>query len=62
MTVRVDTLDALLAAGSPSRVAPTIRLMTAAATDRLLNWWQQRSALSMSSDWMHEYKVSRRDD
>ena len=61
MTVRVDTLDAILT-GSPSRVIPALRTLSSAALERVAEWWQQRSALVMSDEWMQEYRWSRRDD
>jgi hypothetical protein len=60
MTVRVDTLDAILT-GSPSRVAPVLRSLSTAVLKRLSDWWEQRSALVMSDEWMQEYRWSSRD-
>ena len=60
MTVRVDTLDAILT-GSPSRVLPILRTLSAGAVERLSAWWQERSALVMSDEWIHEYRWSSRD-
>ena len=60
MTVRVDTLDAILT-GSSSRALPALRRLTEAASTRLREWWQRRSAMVMSDEWMHEYRWSSRD-
>jgi hypothetical protein len=60
MTVRVDTLDAILT-GSPSRVVPILRQLSSGVITRLSAWWQERSALVMSDEWMHEYRWSSRD-
>jgi hypothetical protein len=60
MTVRVDTLEAVLI-GSSSRILPTLRSLSTAASERLATWWQQRSALVMSDEWMQEYRWSSRD-
>ena len=60
MTVRVDTLDAILT-GSSSRVVPALRRLSDAAALRLTEWWRQRSAMVMSNEWMHEYRLSNRD-
>ena len=60
MTVRVDTLDAILT-GSPSRVLPLLRTLSAKALDRLTEWWEERSVMVMSDEWMHEYRWSSRD-
>ena len=60
MTVRVDTLEAILT-GSSSRVLPTLRSLSAAASERLATWWQQRSTLVMSDEWLSEYRWSDRD-
>jgi hypothetical protein len=61
MTVRVDTLDAILTGSSPSRVVPVLRSLATAALKRLSDWWQERSALVMSDEWMQEYRWSSRD-
>jgi hypothetical protein len=60
MTVRIDTLDAILT-GSPSRVLPTLRSLSTRVRTRLSNWWKERSALVMSDEWMHEYRWRSRD-
>ena len=60
MTVRVDTLDAILT-GSPSRVLPTVRSLSASVRLRLSTWWKERSALVMSDEWMQEYRWHSRD-
>jgi hypothetical protein len=59
MTVRVDTLDTVLT-GSSSRILPALRTLSAAAVVRLSEWWQRRSALVMSDEWMQEYRRSNR--
>jgi hypothetical protein len=60
MTVRVDTLDALIS-GSSSRAIPFVRSLSAALLDRLASWRQQRSTLVMSDEWLQEYRWSNRD-
>jgi hypothetical protein len=60
MTVRVDTLDTILT-GSPSRVLPLLRTLSAKALDRLTTWWEERSVMVMSDEWMQEYRWSSRD-
>jgi hypothetical protein len=60
MTVRVDTLDALIT-GSSSRAVPFIRSLSTALLDRLAQWRQQRSALVMSDEWLQEFRWSDRD-
>jgi len=60
MTVRVDTLDALIS-GSASRAIPFLRSLSAALLDRLALWRQQRSALVMSDQWLQEYRWFNRD-
>lgn len=60
MTVRVDTLDALIS-GSSSRAIPFLRTLPAALLDRLISWRQQRSTLVMSDEWLQEYRWSNRD-
>jgi hypothetical protein len=60
MTVRVDTLDALIS-GSSSRAIPFLRTLSAALLDRLTSWRQQRSTLVMSDEWLQEYRWSNRD-
>jgi hypothetical protein len=60
MTVRVDTLDALIT-GSSSRAIPFIRSLSSALLDRLAQWRQQRSALVMSDEWLQEFRWSDRD-
>jgi hypothetical protein len=60
MTVRVDTLDALISRPS-SRAVPLIRSLSTAILDRLAAWQRQRSALVMSSEWLQEYRWSNRD-
>jgi hypothetical protein len=60
MTVRVGTFDTILT-GSPSRILPVFRMLSAAVMGRLSAWWQERSALVMSDEWMHEYRWSSRD-
>ena len=59
MTVRVDTLEAILT-GSPSRLLPALRSLSA-ASERLATWWQRRSTLAMSDEWLNEYRWSNRD-
>jgi hypothetical protein len=59
MTVRVDTLDALV--GSPSRLVPVLRTLSEAAMKRVMDWWEHRSALVMSDEWMQEFRRSNRD-
>jgi len=58
MTVRVESLDAL---GSSSRLLPTLRTLSTAATALLTSWWHRRSVLVMSDEWMKEYRWSSRD-
>jgi hypothetical protein len=60
MTVRVDTLDALVS-GSSSRAIPFVRSLSAALLDRLASWRQRRSALVMSDEWLQEYRWFDRD-
>jgi hypothetical protein len=60
MTVRVDTLDALIS-GSSSRAIPFVRSLSTALLDRLACWRQQRSALVMSDEWLQEYRWFNRD-
>jgi hypothetical protein len=60
MTVRVDTLDALIT-GSSSRAVPFVRSLSTALLDRLAQWRQQRSALVMSEEWLQEFRWSDRD-
>jgi hypothetical protein len=60
MTVRVDTLDALIS-GSSSRAIPFVRSLSAALLDRLASWRQQRSTLVMSDEWLQEYRWFNRD-
>jgi hypothetical protein len=60
MTVRVDTLDALIS-GSSSRAVPFLRSLSTVALERLAGWWQQRSVLMMSDEWLQEYRWSNRD-
>jgi hypothetical protein len=60
MTVRVDTLDALIS-GSSSRAIPFLRSVSVAVLDRLASWRQQRSAMVMSAEWLQEYRWSSRD-
>jgi hypothetical protein len=59
MTVRVDTLDALIS-GSSSRTASFIRSVSA-VLDRLASWRQRRPTLVMSDQWLQEYRWSERD-
>jgi hypothetical protein len=59
MTVRVDTLDALIS-GSSSRAIPFIRSLSA-FLERVASWRQQRSTLVMSDEWLQEYRWSNRD-
>jgi hypothetical protein len=66
MTVRVDTLDALI--GSSSRLVPLLRTLSEAisehlrnASERIRKWWQRPSALVMSDEWLHEFRWSNRD-
>jgi hypothetical protein len=60
MTVRVDTLDALIS-GSSGRAIPFIRSVSAALLGRLVSWRQQRTTLVMSDEWLQEYRWSNRD-
>ena len=60
MTVRVGTFDTILT-GSPSRILPLFRMLSAAVMGRLSAWWQERTALVMSDEWMNEYRWSSRD-
>jgi hypothetical protein len=60
MTVRVDTLDALIT-GSSSRAIPFYRSLSTALLDRIADWRQRRSALVMSDEWLQEYRWSSRD-
>jgi len=60
MTVRVETLDALIS-GSSSRAVPFLRSISAALLDRLASWRQPRSGLVMSDEWLQEYRWSNRD-
>lgn len=60
MTVRVDTLDALIS-GSSSRALPFLRSLATAILDRLTSWRQQRSTLVMSDEWLQEHRWSSRD-
>jgi hypothetical protein len=61
MTVRVDTLDALIT-GSSSRAIPFIRSISMALAERIAQWRQERSALVMSEEWLQEYRWSGRDN
>jgi hypothetical protein len=60
MTVRVGTFDTILT-GSPSRILPLFRMLSAAVIGRLSAWWKERTALVMSDEWMNEYRWSSRD-
>lgn len=60
MTVRVDTLDALIAR-SPRRTNTLTRSLSTAVAERLATWWKQRRALSMSDEWLQEYRWHHRD-
>ncbi len=60
LTVRVGTFDTILT-GSPSRILPLFRMLSAAVMGRLSAWWQERTALVMSDEWMNEYRWSSRD-
>jgi hypothetical protein len=60
MTVRVDTLDALIS-GSSGRVVPFLRSISAAILGRLAFWRQQRSSLVMSDEWLQEFRSANRD-
>ena len=60
MTVRVGTFDTIFT-GSPSRILPLFRMLSTAVMGRLSAWWQERTALVMSDEWMHEYRWSSRD-
>jgi hypothetical protein len=60
MTVRVDTLDALIS-GSSSRAIPFIRSLAAGLLDRLASWRLHRTTLVMSDEWLQEYRASERD-
>jgi hypothetical protein len=59
MTVRVDTLGALIT-GSSGRAIPLIRSLSTAVLDRLSAWWQPRSTLVMSDEWLQEYRARER--
>ena len=60
MTVRVDTLDALIT-GPASRTTPLFRSLSTAVVDRLAAWWKQRSTLTVSDEWLQEYRWRERD-
>ena len=60
MTVRVDTLDALIT-GPSSRTTPLLRSLSTAIADRLAAWWRQRSTLTVSDEWLQEYRWRERD-
>jgi len=60
MTVRVETLDALISS-STGRTVPLLRTVSTAVLDRLAAWWQHRSALVMSDEWLQELRTSHRD-
>jgi hypothetical protein len=60
MTVRVDSIDALIA-GSSGRAIPFVRSVSTAIRDRLASWRQQRSTLVMSDEWLQEFRWSDRD-
>jgi hypothetical protein len=60
MTVRVETLDALIS-GSSSRAVPILRSLSTVVLEHLAGWWQQRSTLMMSDEWLQEYRWSNRD-
>jgi hypothetical protein len=57
MTVRVDTFDALIS-GSTSRAIPLVRSLSTAVLNRVAKWWQQRSTLVMSDEWLQELRAS----
>jgi hypothetical protein len=62
MTVRVETLDALISS-STGRTVPLLRsLLSMAVFDRVAAWWQQRGALVMSDEWLQELRTSHRDE
>jgi hypothetical protein len=60
MTVRVDTLDALIT-GSSSRAVPFVRSLSTTVLERVTTWWQRRSTLVMSEEWLNEHRWSSRD-
>jgi hypothetical protein len=61
MTVRVDTLDALLT-GSSSRAVPFVRSLSTTVLERVATWWwQRRTTLVMSEEWLNEHRWSSRD-
>jgi hypothetical protein len=60
MTVRVQTLDALIS-DSSSRTIPFIRSLSASILERLTGWRRQRSALVMSDEWLQEFRWFDRD-
>jgi hypothetical protein len=60
MTVRVDSIDALIA-GSSGRAVPFVRTLSTAILDRLASWRLRRTTLVMSDQWLQEYRWSERD-
>jgi hypothetical protein len=61
MTVRVETLDALISS-STGRTVPLLRSLSTTVLDRVAAWWQQRGALVMSDEWLQELRTSHRDE
>jgi hypothetical protein len=61
MTVRVETLDALISS-STGRTVPLLRSLSTAVLDRVATWWRQRSVLVMSDEWLQELRASQRDE
>jgi hypothetical protein len=61
MTVRVETLDALISS-STGRTVPLLRSLSTSVLDRVAAWWQRRSALVMSDEWLQELRASHRDE
>jgi hypothetical protein len=61
MTVRVETLDALISS-STGRTVPLLRTLSTSVLDRVAAWWQQRGTLVMSDEWLQELRASHRDE
>jgi hypothetical protein len=60
MTVRVDTLEAILTS-PPSRTVPVLRSLSTAVLERVAAWWHQRSEMVMSEEWLQEHRWSDHD-
>jgi hypothetical protein len=60
MTVRVDMLEAILTT-PPSRTVPVLRSLSTAVLERLDAWWQQRSEMVMSDEWLQQHRWSHYD-